>query len=237
MCACKIKLDTFNPWLQPARNVFRPHTERAATGPPPPRRRRRRINTRRASRVGARRLRVAAARPPPPPPPPAVAMQLGLGEPVPYAPSAPWIARGLAPAALPATRIPLALLPTPLHRWRLGGLVPEGVELYIKRDDLTGAAELSGNKVRKLEFLLAEARAAGADCVVTLGGIQSNPARATAAAARIAGLDAHLVLRTSRARVDDDPGIAGERSSCFPDRSVETENNQTTNLTTHLTFS
>ena len=156
----------------------------------------------------------------PPPAAAAAATMLGLGEPVPYAPSAPWIARGLG--ALPATRIPLALLPTPLHRWRLGGLVPEGVELFIKRDDLTGAAELSGNKVRKLEFLLAEARAAGADCVVTLGGIQSNHARATAAAARVAGLDAHLVLRTARARVDDDPGIDGERSHCFPDRSVET---------------
>ncbi len=71
-------------------------------------------------------------------------MQLGLGEPVPYVPSAPWIARGLSLTALPATRIPLALLPTPLHRWRLGSLIPEGVELYIKRDDLTGAAELSG---------------------------------------------------------------------------------------------
>ncbi len=63
--------------------------------------------------------------------------------------------------------------------------------------------------MRKLEFLLAEAREKGADCVVTLGGVQSNHARATAAAARIAGLDAHLVLRTSRARVDDDPGIDG----------------------------
>lgn len=73
-----------------------------------------------------------------------------------------------------------------------------GVEVLVKRDDLTGV-ELSGNKVRKLEFLFAEAEAAGADIVITCGGEQSNHARATALAAARRGLGAHLVLRT------DDP--------------------------------
>ncbi len=73
-----------------------------------------------------------------------------------------------------------------------------GVELLVKRDDLTGA-ELSGNKVRKLEFLLAEAQDQGADTVITCGGEQSNHARATALAAARVGLRCRLVLRT------DDP--------------------------------
>ncbi len=75
-----------------------------------------------------------------------------------------------------------------------------------QRDDLSGF-EMGGNKVRKLEFLMAAAVEAGADCVVTIGGIQSNHCRATAAAARYLGLDAHLVLRTSTP--DEDPGLAG----------------------------
>lgn len=73
-----------------------------------------------------------------------------------------------------------------------------GVEVLVKRDDLTGA-ELSGNKVRKLEFLFAEALAAGADTVITCGGEQSNHCRATALAAARLGLACRLILRT------DDP--------------------------------
>jgi D-cysteine desulfhydrase len=90
-------------------------------------------------------------------------------------------------------RIPLAQTPTPLERLeRLSARA--GVELYCKRDDLTGAA-LSGNKVRKLEFLLAEARAQGAETVITCGGAQSNHCRATAIAAARLGLRSVLLLR------------------------------------------
>lgn len=56
---------------------------------------------------------------------------------------------------------------------------------------------------------MADAHAQGADCVVTLGGLQSNHARATAVAARYLGLDAHLILRTSRVLLDKDPGLVG----------------------------
>jgi D-cysteine desulfhydrase len=70
-----------------------------------------------------------------------------------------------------------------------------GVDLYMKRDDMTGM-ELSGNKVRKLEFLMAEALEKGADTVVTCGGAQSNHCRATAAACVKLGLRCHLILRT-----------------------------------------
>src|SRR5512133_848930 len=92
-----------------------------------------------------------------------------------------------------APRVPLARLPTPLEPSpRLGAAL--GIELLYKRDDLTGL-ELSGNKARKLEFLLADAEAAGADTLVTCGGVQSNHARATAFAAAKRGLAAVLLLR------------------------------------------
>lgn len=90
-------------------------------------------------------------------------------------------------------RIPIAQTPTPVEP--LARLAKRyGVELLVKRDDLTGAA-LSGNKVRKLEFLLAEAQAQRADTVLTCGGAQSNHCRATAIAARRLGLDSLLLLR------------------------------------------
>ncbi|MCG6930488.1 MAG: D-cysteine desulfhydrase family protein [Desulfofustis sp.] len=70
-----------------------------------------------------------------------------------------------------------------------------GVEIFFKRDDLTGS-ELSGNKIRKLEFLLADARAKGADTVITCGGAQSNHCRATAIAAVRCSMQATVLLRT-----------------------------------------
>ncbi len=70
-----------------------------------------------------------------------------------------------------------------------------GVDIYFKRDDLTGS-ELSGNKIRKLEFLLADAKKKGADTVITCGGAQSNHCRATALAAVKLGLKSTLILRT-----------------------------------------
>ncbi|HEX9400562.1 MAG TPA: pyridoxal-phosphate dependent enzyme [Anaeromyxobacter sp.] len=91
-------------------------------------------------------------------------------------------------------RVPLARLPTPLEASpRLGARL--GLDLLYKRDDLTGL-ELSGNKARKLEFLVADAEAAGADVLVTCGGVQSNHCRATAFAAARRGLGAVLLLRT-----------------------------------------
>jgi D-cysteine desulfhydrase len=71
-----------------------------------------------------------------------------------------------------------------------------GVNIYVKRDDYTGM-ELSGNKIRKLEFIMADALASGADTVITCGGAQSNHARATAIAAAKLGLDCRLILRTA----------------------------------------
>jgi D-cysteine desulfhydrase len=96
----------------------------------------------------------------------------------------------------------LANLPTPVEKM---GSLPEASDLpniYIKRDDLTGSA-LSGNKVRKLEFCMAEALARGAHTVITCGGIQSNHARATAVAAARLGLHPLLLLRGAEPEESD----------------------------------
>jgi L-cysteate sulfo-lyase len=94
------------------------------------------------------------------------------------------------------SRFPLAYLPTPLERLdRFSGAL-NGPEIWIKRDDQTGLAT-GGNKTRKLELLLGEALQQGADVVLTVGAVQSNHCRQTAAAAARAGLECVLVLRGS----------------------------------------
>jgi D-cysteine desulfhydrase len=95
-------------------------------------------------------------------------------------------------------RISLAHLPTPLVK--LNNLARElgARSLLLKRDDLTGL-ETSGNKVRKLEYVIADALAAGADTLVTHGGFQSNHCRATAAIGARLGLHVRLLLRASEA--------------------------------------
>lgn len=101
-------------------------------------------------------------------------------------------------------RARIATLPTPLHF--AGNLTRElgGPKIYLKRDDLTGLA-LGGNKTRKLEYLVADAQLSGATHLITVGAAQSNHARQTAAAARIAGMACSLVLYTA-APEPDTPG-------------------------------
>ncbi|MBR0464749.1 MAG: D-cysteine desulfhydrase family protein [Clostridia bacterium] len=90
-------------------------------------------------------------------------------------------------------RVPLGLFPTPIHRLaNISRLL--GADIYIKRDDLSGLG-LGGNKVRKLEFLLADAKKQGAQVVFTTGGAQSNHAMLTAAAASKIGMKAILILK------------------------------------------
>jgi D-cysteine desulfhydrase len=100
-------------------------------------------------------------------------------------------------------RVRLANLPTRGHWLRYGQTDrrrddAERFRIWLKRDDQTGS-ELMGNKVRKLEYLMAEAVAQGATHVITCGGEQSNHARATAFAAAQLGMKSILILRT------DDP--------------------------------
>jgi len=93
-------------------------------------------------------------------------------------------------------RLELSQLPTPIHHLkRFSKNFGDGVKIYIKRDDLTGL-ELTGNKIRKLEFLLADAIKNGCDTILTYGSIQSNHCRATAAACAKLGLKCKLILRT-----------------------------------------
>ena len=91
----------------------------------------------------------------------------------------------------PKHRLELANLPTPLQNVELSNSVSSlddsvlqplrdlNIELLVKRDDMTAGVELGGNKIRKLEFLLADALDGGYDSVITIGGEQSNHCRAT----------------------------------------------------------
>src|SRR5512136_2410955 len=90
-------------------------------------------------------------------------------------------------------RLHLANLPTPVEILPRLSVELGGVRIFIKRDDLTGAG-LGGNKVRKLEYLLAEAQANGAKTLITTGAAQSNHARQTAALAAKLGFRCILVL-------------------------------------------
>ncbi|WP_166970887.1 D-cysteine desulfhydrase family protein [Brevibacterium atlanticum] len=83
--------------------------------------------------------------------------------------------------------------PTPLeHLPRLSAELG-GPQIWVKRDDQLGLTQ-GGNKTRKLEFLIADALERGADCLITVGGVQSNHCRLTLSAARREGLDCHLIV-------------------------------------------
>jgi D-cysteine desulfhydrase family pyridoxal phosphate-dependent enzyme len=90
-------------------------------------------------------------------------------------------------------RLKLTDLPTPLEELPRLGKELGLIRLLVKRDDLTSLA-MGGNKARKLEYDLAPCVKGGHDTVITIGGVQSNHARMTAAAARKLGLEPRLVL-------------------------------------------
>lgn len=117
-------------------------------------------------------------------------------------------------------KIDLAQTPTPLqYLERASQRWGNGHRLWVKRDDLTGCT-MSGNKVRKLEFITAHALDNGYDTLITCGGLQSNHCRATAFAGAQLGLKVHLLLR------GDEPmeregnllldHLAGAEVSCYP---------------------
>lgn len=92
-----------------------------------------------------------------------------------------------------APRVALGFLPTPLAPLDRLSEALGGPRIWLKRDDCTGLAT-GGNKTRKLEYLLAHAQGEGADVIVTLGAVQSNHARQTAAACAALGIPCHLLL-------------------------------------------
>src|SRR2546423_12447836 len=107
-------------------------------------------------------------------------------------------------------RINLAQLPTPIIELKQIAHEMGVPKILMKRDDLTGL-EVSGNKVRKLEYVVADAIAKGCDALVTHGGFQSNHCRATAAIGARLGLRVRLLLRSA------DPNPAND-GNLFLDR-------------------
>lgn len=117
-------------------------------------------------------------------------------------------------------KVDLARTPTPLqYLERASERWGRGHRLWVKRDDLTGCT-LSGNKVRKLEFITAHAIDNGYDTLVTCGGLQSNHCRATAFAGAQLGLSVHLLLRGERPAEPEGnllmDHLAGATVSCYP---------------------
>lgn len=105
-------------------------------------------------------------------------------------------------------RLTLAQTPTPLEFMENLTRELAGPKIYIKRDDCTGLAQ-GGNKVRKLEFLMADAREKGADSIITVGATQSNHARQTAAAAAKCGMECHVLLKQEVESPDNDYASSG----------------------------
>src|SRR5206468_3886710 len=91
-------------------------------------------------------------------------------------------------------RYPLTFGPTPIEKLsRLSAHLGGAVEIYAKRDDCNSGLAFGGNKIRKLEYIVPDAIAAGADTLVTIGGVQSNHTRQVAAVAAKLGMKCRLV--------------------------------------------
>src|SRR6187402_3380934 len=113
-------------------------------------------------------------------------------------------------AMMSTPAVELASAPTPIEEMKrlAAALGPASPRLFIKRDDLLSFG-CGGNKVRKMQTIAAEAKAQGADALVTCGGVQSNHARVTAAAGAVLGMKVVLVVNgteqskpTANARLD-----------------------------------
>ncbi len=124
-------------------------------------------------------------------------------------------------------KLDLALTPTPFQLLgRATAKWGRGHRLWVKRDDLTGCT-LSGNKVRKLEFIAAHAIDTGCDTLITCGGLQSNHCRATALAGAQLGLKVHLLLRGAEPAEWEGnfllDHLAGAEVSCYPKKQYVAE--------------
>src|SRR3954470_21329390 len=107
-------------------------------------------------------------------------------------------------------RINLAQLPTPIVELKQIARELGVPKIVMKRDDLTGL-EVSGNKVRKLEYVVADALAKGCDTLLTHGGFQSNHCRATAAIGARLGLRVRLILRSPEQNPPNDGNLFLDR--------------------------
>lgn len=117
------------------------------------------------------------------------------------------------------SKLSLAHTPTPLQHLKNISSDIRGPNIWIKRDDWTGSST-SGNKIRKLEYLLADALAKQSDVVITCGGVQSNHCRATAMACAQLGLQCHLILRGEKGEKPEGneflDALVGAKISYYP---------------------
>src|SRR5580692_13164249 len=90
-------------------------------------------------------------------------------------------------------RYPLMFGPSPIHRLDRLTEYLEGATVWAKRDDVNSGLAFGGNKIRKLEYLVADALATGCDTLVSIGGVQSNHTRQVAAAAAKTGMKCVLI--------------------------------------------
>ena len=116
-------------------------------------------------------------------------------------------------------RIKLGHFPTPIEHLKNVSEYLDGPNIFIKRDDCTGLAT-GGNKTRKLEFLMADAIKSKAELIVTVGAIQSNHARQTAAACSLKGLKCLIILEQ---RLKDPPDAYMNSGNVFLDKLLGAE--------------
>jgi len=116
-------------------------------------------------------------------------------------------------------RIKLGHFPTPIEHLKNVSQHLDGPNIFIKRDDCTGLAT-GGNKTRKLEFLIPDAIKNKAELIVTVGAIQSNHARQTAAACSLKGLKCLIILEQ---RLKDPPDAYMNSGNVFLDKLLGAE--------------
>ena len=110
-------------------------------------------------------------------------------------------------------RYPLTFGPTPIERLeRLSAHLGGGVQIYAKREDCNSGLAFGGNKLRKLEYIVPDAIASGADTLVTIGGIQSNHTRLVAATAARLGMKCRWCRNTGRR--SRTPSTTASATSC-----------------------
>ena len=122
---------------------------------------------------------------------------------------------------VPSSKCVLANVPTAIEKWGLKDFGDGKQQFFIKRDDLTGTSLtgkvanlkevkprkiISGNKIRKLEFLLADAIEKGCDTIIAWGASTSNHCRSTAVACAELGLECHLLLTSNESEITYDSG-------------------------------
>jgi len=105
-------------------------------------------------------------------------------------------------------KMPLTNLPTSFYKMANLTEILGGPDIYIKRDDVMDLAH-GGNKTRKLEYVFADALSKGTDCVITMGGIQSNHVRQTISGAARLGLESHAILNIPVPEMKDALSMSG----------------------------